>query len=100
MRELVRDHALELGAVQLVDEATRHRDRRVLRVAARGESVRRGVINHIDTRRRDSQSDRKGLDYVPQLRLFPGAELVRLALREDKLVAGEVRRCRRDTGEA
>ena len=81
VRELVRDDALELGPVQLVDKATRHRDRRVLGVTASGESVRGGVIDHIDTRRRDAQSDRKGLDYVPQLRLFAWCELARLALR-------------------
>ncbi len=99
MRELVRDHAFHLGAVELVDQATRDGDRCVLRITARGERVRRGVIDQIDTRRGDAKSDRKGLDNVPELRLLPRRELARLALREDELVAGEIRRSGRHAGE-
>src|SRR3982074_2656418 len=36
VRQLVRDHPLELGAVQLVEKAARHRDRCVLRIASGG----------------------------------------------------------------
>src|SRR5438093_378640 len=92
VRQLVRDHALELRAIKLVEKAARHDDRRVLWVAAGRECIRRGVLDHVEPRRGDAQADRERLDDVVQLLLLVGSELACLALREDEPVPGEVRR--------
>src|SRR5438132_14157092 len=48
VRELVCDHALELGAIHLVQEAARDGDRGVTRVAPGGERVRRRILDDVE----------------------------------------------------
>ena len=67
VRQLVGDDALELLAVELLEQAGRDRDRRVLRVAAGGEGVRRRVVDDVDLGHRDVRRDRHLLDDVQQL---------------------------------
>ena len=50
VRQLVGEHALELDPVHLLEQAGGDRDRRVLRVAAGGEGVRRRVVDDVDAR--------------------------------------------------
>ena len=99
MRQLVGDDALELSAVELVEEPPRHRDRGVLRIASGGEGVRGRVLDHEDLGRGDAETDRERLDDIAQLWLLRRAELAGLALREDQLVPREVRRERAADGE-
>ncbi len=48
MRQLVADDALELLAIELLQQARRDRDRGVLGIAAGGERVRGGVVDDVD----------------------------------------------------
>src|SRR5581483_10967933 len=64
--QLVSDHAFELEAVHLVEQAGRHRDRRVLRVSAGGERVRGRVVDHVHPRLRKPGRDAQALDDVVQ----------------------------------
>ena len=50
VRQLVGDDALELLAIELLEEAGRDRDRRVRGIAAGGERVRRRVVDGVDRR--------------------------------------------------
>src|SRR2546421_4335522 len=87
----MRDHALELGAVELVEKAARHGNGWVLGIAPGRKRVRRRVLDHVDLRRGDPQAERERFHDVAELRLLARPELAGLALREDQLVAGEVR---------
>ena len=91
VRQLVRDHSLELGAVELVEKAARDRDRCVLRVPSGRERVWRGIFDQVDLRRRNAEPESQRLDHVPEAQILVRAELARLALREDQLVPREVR---------
>jgi len=64
----------------------------VTRVAPGGERVRRRILDDVELRRRDTESEGEGLDDVVQDLLLVGTDLTGPALREDDLVAGEVRR--------
>ena len=70
-----RDHALELDAVQRLEQALGHGDRRMLRVAARRVRVRRVLGDHVDPRLRDPGRDREALDQVVQAGLVLGRHL-------------------------
>ncbi len=68
--EFVRDHALQLVAVEFVQAALRHAHRGVGRRVARGEGVDAGlVLHHPDFRHRHARGDRHFLDHVAQF--FP-----------------------------
>ena len=86
----MRDDALGLGAIQLVEQPARHRHRGVRRIAARRERVRRRVLDDVELRRGDTQPDGERFDDVPQLGLLARPQLARPALREHELVAGEI----------
>src|SRR5437899_86363 len=92
VRELVCDHALELGAIHLVQEAAGDGDRGVTRVAPGGERVRRRILDDVELRRRDTESEGEGLDDVVQDLLLVETDRTRSDLREDHLVAGKVGR--------
>ena len=68
VRQLVADDALELLAIELLEEAGRDRDRRVLRIAAGREGVRRGVVDDVDRRHRHVGRDRQLAHDVHELR--------------------------------
>ena len=59
MRQLVREHALELVVVEDPHDALGHRDRRVLRVAAGGEGIGRVGRDDVDARHRDLRTRRQ-----------------------------------------
>jgi len=52
VRELVAEDALELLAIELVEEAGRDRDRGVLRIPPGRERIRGGVVDDVDLRHR------------------------------------------------
>ena len=65
--ELVRDHALQLVAGQVVQAALGHAHRRVGRRVAGGERVDAGLVGHqVDVRYRHAGGDRDLLDHVAQ----------------------------------
>ena len=68
VRELVAEDALELLAVELLEEAGRDGDRRMRRVAAGGEGVGRGVVDDVDLGHRDVGGDGQLAHDVHQLR--------------------------------
>ena len=70
VRHLVRDHAFELGLVELVEQAARGGDGRVLGVAAGSEGVRRAVFDDVDLRHRQAGADAEVLDDAVELRLL------------------------------
>src|SRR5207253_10552499 len=61
------------------------------RVSAGREGVRRGILDDVELRHRNSEPDRERLDDVVELGLLVRRELAGLALREDDPVTGEVR---------
>ena len=78
VRHLVGDDALELGPVHLRQQAGRDADDRVLGIAARGEGVRRRVVDHVAAGHRDAGGDGQALDGVDEIgellfRRGPGA---------------------------
>ena len=102
---LVGDDALELVAVELVEQPPGDRDRAVRRVASRGEGVRRRVLDDVDRRRLpEPGGDRHLLDDVPQARLLLVRDAPRATHGEHHPVAGvvadEAPDDRRDTEEA
>ena len=65
--ELVRDHALQFVALELVEAAPRHGDRGIGGRVAGGERVDAGfVLEHVDFRHRHAGGDRHFLDHVAQ----------------------------------
>ena len=68
VRQLVADDALELLAVELLEQPGRDRDRGVLRVAPGGERVGRRVVDEVDLRHRHVGGDRQLADDVHELR--------------------------------
>ena len=67
MAELVRDHALQFFAVELVQATLGHRDRRIRRRIAGGEGVdRRFAFEHVDLGHRHAGGDGDFLDHVAQ----------------------------------
>src|SRR3546814_8148240 len=69
--QLVSDHALELDAVQLLEQARGDGDGRVLRVAPGGEGVRRGIVDDVDAGRGEPACDAAPLDAVVQTPVLP-----------------------------
>ena len=57
-------HALELDPVHHVEQPGGDRERRVLRVAAGGERVGRGVVDDVEPRLREPGRDAQALDQV------------------------------------
>jgi hypothetical protein len=70
VRHLVRDHALQLLAIQLIDQAPRHANHRMLGIAAARERVGRRVLHHTDPRHRHSRRQRHLADHVHHRLLF------------------------------
>src|SRR3546814_7475589 len=68
--QLVSDHALELDAVQLLEQARGDGDGRVLRVAPGGEGVRRGIVDDVDAGLGEPACDAEPLDEVVQPRVL------------------------------
>ncbi len=64
VRELVRDHALELHPVHDLEQPGRDRERGVLRVAPGGERVRRGIVDDVELGLREARGDAEALDEV------------------------------------
>ena len=62
--QLVREHAFELDPVHLLEQPGGDRDRRVLRVAAGRERVRRGIVDDVEARLRQPARDAQPLDEV------------------------------------
>src|SRR5262249_49712139 len=61
------ENTLELGAVHDLEQAGRDRHGRVLRVAPGSECVQRRIVNHIDTRIRETDADAELLNHVMKL---------------------------------
>ena len=80
VRELVREHALDLARLEPLPEAARHGDGRVLRVAAGRERVRDVGVDHGDPRLRQVGHRAEPLDHRVELR--------RLLLRDDLRAGG------------
>ena len=79
VRELVRDHGLELGGRQRTEQAGGERDRRAGRPAPRGERARIPVGNQVELRRHDAELGRERIHRRAQQRVLgervlPGAE--------------------------
>ena len=68
VRQLVADDALELLAVELLEQAGRDRHGRVLRIAPGGEGVGRGVVDDVDPGHRHVGGDGHLADDVHELR--------------------------------
>ena len=66
VRQLVRDHAFELLVGQDLQDAFGRGHRRVLRVAAGRERVRRGLRNDVDPRHRQAGALREACDDAGQ----------------------------------
>ena len=98
-RQLVGHDALELLAIELLEQARRDRHRRVLRVAARRERVGRRVVDEVDLGHRHVRRDRHLLDDVVQLRQGLGIDLLGARHAQHDRVAGVVREQRRDQPE-
>ena len=99
VRQLVGHDALELLAIELLEQARRDRDRRVLRVATGGERVGRRVVDEVDLRDRHVRRERHLLHDVVQLRHGLGIDLLGARDPEHDRVAGVVREQRRDQPE-
>src|SRR5262249_47267418 len=65
--EFMPENTLELGAVHDLEQAGRDRYGRVLRVAPGSERVQRRIVNHIDTRLRETDADAELLNHVMKL---------------------------------
>ena len=102
VRHLVRDHALQLAVVELVEQAARGGDGGVLRVAAGREGVRRAVLDDVHLRHRQAGADAEVLDDAIEVRLLLSRHLVRAADGERDAGAGVVaeQRVGDETGEA
>ena len=96
----MREYSLELGAIELLQEASRHRDRRVPRIATCRERVRRGVLDEEDPRLGQTIPDRQRLHHMVQLGLLLLAHLASLRHPENERVAGVVRGDRRERRDA
>ena len=71
VRDLVRDHALELALVHQVQQAGGDADVGLVRAAAGGERVRRRVVDDVDRRRLgEAGGDRDRLDHVEEPRVL------------------------------
>ena len=91
VRHLVGDDALELLAVEAVEQPARDGDGGVLRVAPGGQGVGRGLVEHVHRRHlRQAGGDRHLLDDVEELRLLGVGHAVGAAHREHHLVAAVV----------
>ena len=91
VRHLVRDHALELVAVEPLQQAARDRDRGVPRVAPGRQSVGRGLVEHVHRRHlRQAGGDGHLLDDVEELRLLGVGHAVGAAHGQHHLVAAVV----------
>ena len=91
VRHLVGDHALELVAVEAVEQPARDGDGGVLRVATGGQGVGRGLVEHVHRRHlRQAGGDGHLLDHVEELRLLGVGHAAGAAHREHHLVAAVV----------
>ena len=68
VRQLVAEDALELLAVELLEQARRHRDAGVLRVTAGREGIGRGVVDDVDARLGDVGREAQLAHDVDELR--------------------------------
>ena len=76
MGHLVGDHALQLVAIERVQQAARHDDRGIVRRGAGGEGIERVGLHHQQPRHRHARGDRHLLDDVEELRrVFLGDRL-------------------------
>ena len=87
MAELVREHTGQLALADDVEDPARHRDDRVLRVAAGGERVRRGLIDDEDPRRGKSRGLGDAADDPIELRRLSFGHRFRARERERDAVA-------------
>src|SRR5213594_1250805 len=85
--ELVRQHAGEFPFGHDVEDPARHRDDRVLRVAAGGERVRRGLIDDEDAWRRETRGLGDAADDPVELRRLGSGDRLRARERERDAVA-------------
>ena len=84
VRQLVRDDALELDAVHLLEQAGRDRQGRVLGVPAGRERFGGGVVDHVQAGLREPGCDAQALDEVVVAAVLgPSAGFARLAARRD-----------------
>ena len=97
VRQLVADDALELLAVELLQEAGGDRDRCVLRVAAGGEGVGGGVVDDVDLGHRHVRGDRHLRTTLMSCGAVVASTSLRLRTREHEPVAAEARA---DAGQA
>ena len=97
VRQLVREHAFELVVAQHLQDAFRRRDRRVLRVAAGRERVRRWLGNDVAARLRQAGARGQALDDLIQPMIGP--DLRRPVHPQDDLVREPVRHEVGDDGE-
>ena len=89
--ELVGEHAFELDPVHLLEQAGGDRDRRVLRVPAGRERVRRGVVDDVEPRLRQPGRDAQALDEVVVAPVLGPVGRLRATRGERDLVGVEVR---------
>ena len=90
VRELVRQHALDLVRLEPAPEAGRHGDGRVLGATPGRERVRDVRVDHGDPRLREIGHRAQPLDHGVQLRRFFLAHDLRAGGCEGELVGGEV----------
>ena len=89
--KFVREDAFEFFVIQQFQNAVRHCDRRVLRVASRGEGVRRLGRDHIHLRHRNADLLRQALDRSVGARQFFARDRLRAIHRQRDLVGVEIR---------
>ena len=77
--QLVGQDAFELDAVHLGQQPGRHCDRRVLRVAAGGKGIGRGVVDDVQARLGEARRDAQALDEVVQPGVLGGVGRHRVA---------------------
>src|SRR5947209_2489479 len=91
MGQLVAQHTLELLAIELLEQSSRDRDRRMLWIAPRRKGIRGGVVYDVDLEHWHVRRDGHLANDVDELggRLF--IDLLGAGDGEDQLVASEVR---------
>ena len=97
VRELVRQHACQLVVVEDLEDAFGGGDRRVLRIASRGERVGRRLRNDVHPRHRQPGALRE-MRHDP-VQAMVRADLLRSVAAQDDLVGPEVRDEVRHDGE-
>jgi hypothetical protein len=70
VRQFMAEHRFQLGVIEALHEAARHRDRILLLIETGGESIERGVLDDLQLRHRNAARDAEIFQQIIKTRLL------------------------------